>query len=75
MDRTMPNQIMIEVDGKFCVLCGACVGACRENAIYMGIISLSFDYESCTSCARCQEVCPMGALRIVRKTVSVNHEA
>ena len=49
-----------------CHHCGACVGACPENAIYLNDIVLVFS-ENCNRCARCIKVCPVGAITMEAK--------
>ncbi|NLK26442.1 MAG: 4Fe-4S binding protein [Euryarchaeota archaeon] len=44
-----------------CHHCGACVGSCPQNAIYMNDFILEFS-EACNNCGRCIRVCPAGAL-------------
>jgi len=44
-----------------CHHCGACVGSCPQNAIYMNDFVLEFG-EECNNCGRCVKVCPVGAV-------------
>jgi len=46
-----------------CMHCGACVGSCPSNAIYLNEVILSFNSD-CTKCGRCVKVCPVGAIRM-----------
>lgn len=46
-----------------CMHCGACVGSCPENAIFMNDVLLEFSSD-CTRCGRCVKTCPVGALRM-----------
>jgi ferredoxin len=50
-----------EVDITKCMHCGACVGSCPANAIFMAEVVLRFD-DNCTLCKRCVKVCPVGAI-------------
>jgi ferredoxin len=43
--------------------CGACVGSCPVNAIYLNEVVLEFN-DDCTMCKRCIKVCPVGAIKI-----------
>lgn len=49
-----------------CMHCGACVGSCPQNAIYLNDIVLEFN-ENCNKCGRCVRVCPAGALTMEGK--------
>lgn len=49
------------VDVDKCMHCGACVGSCPFNAIFLREIILEFN-DSCTRCGRCVKVCPVGAI-------------
>ena len=48
-----------------CTQCGACVEACREDAIVLGEGGEApfFDPERCLSCGQCLGVCPTGTLQ------------
>jgi len=49
------------VDGTLCMHCGACVGTCPMNSIFLYETFLSFD-EKCTQCGMCVRVCAVGAI-------------
>ncbi len=49
-----------------CMHCGACVGSCPQNAIYLNEIVLEFN-ENCNRCGRCVRLCPAGALKMEGK--------
>ncbi|MDD1767878.1 MAG: 4Fe-4S binding protein [Methanomassiliicoccales archaeon] len=49
-----------------CMHCGACVGTCPENAIYLNDVLLEFNSD-CTRCGRCVRMCPVGALKLEAK--------
>ena len=52
-----------EVDITKCMHCGACVGSCPVNAIYLKEVVLEFN-DDCTMCKRCIKVCPVGAIKL-----------
>lgn len=50
-------------DKQFCCGCKACVGVCRQNALFMeedgeGFLYPRFDGEKCVKCNKCGGVCP-----------------
>jgi ferredoxin len=49
-----------------CMHCGACVGSCPQNAIYLNEVLPVFN-DKCNRCARCVKVCPAGALTMEAK--------
>ncbi len=46
-----------------CMHCGACVGGCPQNAIFLNEIIPVFN-EDCNRCKRCIKICPVGALEM-----------
>jgi L-aspartate semialdehyde sulfurtransferase ferredoxin len=46
-----------------CLHCGACVGSCPQNAIFLNEVVLEFS-KACTKCGRCVRTCPVGAISI-----------
>jgi len=44
-----------------CHHCGACVGSCPKNAIYLNDTVPQFGSE-CNRCGRCVKACPLGAI-------------
>jgi len=49
-----------------CHHCGACVGSCPKNAIYLNDLVLVFG-EECNRCGRCVKACPVGAITMEAK--------
>ena len=62
----MPGKkdLYIESSGQVCVSCGACVGICPLNCIYLDEWRIGFDEEVCTRCGICVRACPVGAISI-----------
>lgn len=54
------------VDEEKCMRCGACVGVCPENAMFLREFNLEID-DSCTSCETCVKGCPVSALDMKEK--------
>lgn len=52
-----------DVDRDKCMRCGACVGVCPENAIFLREFTLEID-DSCTGCELCVKGCPVDALEM-----------
>jgi len=53
---------MILFNHDTCDFCGACVGVCSVDAIYLGRASLKVDHARCINCDFCVDVCPSGSL-------------
>ncbi len=49
------------VDDVLCLHCGACVGSCPANSMFLHDNFITFD-ESCTQCGICVRVCAVGAI-------------
>lgn len=54
----------LQADVTRCMHCGACVGSCPVNAIYLNEVVLEFN-DDCTLCKRCIKVCPVGAIKLI----------
>lgn len=52
----------MKVDTNKCMHCGACVGTCPKNAIFLNEVLVTFDEEKCIKCGLCVRVCPVGAI-------------
>lgn len=61
-----PNKrsLHIESSGQLCIYCGACVGVCPLNCIYLDETRITFDEKICTRCEICVRACPVGAIEI-----------
>ena len=62
LPRRKPADRQVVVNYAACHICGACVGACPENSIYLQHAHLVIDRQACTGCERCLRACPMQAL-------------
>ena len=49
-----------------CMHCGACVGSCPQNAIFLNEVVLEFN-DKCNKCGRCVKTCPVGAITMEGK--------
>jgi anaerobic sulfite reductase subunit C len=56
-----------EVTEEACSECGACIEACKENAITVQNVQPSIDKSKCLFCGQCAKVCPAGTLKEGKK--------
>lgn len=49
------------VDKMLCMHCGACVGVCPVNAVFLYETLIEFS-DACTNCTLCIKACPVGAI-------------
>ena len=52
-----------EVNYDKCMHCGACVGTCPVNAIFLKESTLEIN-DDCTECGLCVKTCPIQALEM-----------
>lgn len=53
--------------GYGCIGCGACVTACRKDAIHLNEQGVAeVEEEKCVGCALCQKACPQNLIRMHR---------
>ncbi|MBI4361655.1 MAG: 4Fe-4S binding protein [Euryarchaeota archaeon] len=50
------------VDNNVCLHCGACIGICPPNAMFLYETSTIVFLPHCTECGLCAQVCPVGAI-------------
>lgn len=48
-------------DREKCLYCGACVGVCPANAIFLNETYITFS-DACTNCGICERACPVNAI-------------
>jgi len=53
---------MMEVDVAKCNYCGACVGSCPKNCIFLNEVKVEINEDECIRCGFCIRVCPVGAI-------------
>ena len=61
----------IQYDPDKCAGCGACVSACKSQAVTLEIGKPVTDREACTLCGRCENFCPAGIREIVGREYTV----
>lgn len=52
----------MKVDNRVCLHCGACVGICPPNALFLHETQTIEFLDHCTECGLCVWVCPVGAI-------------
>jgi len=62
--RIEPLQQDFRIDVAKCTHCGACVGQCPTEALYVedGTRFVRLDSEKCIACQRCVPACPYAAI-------------
>lgn len=55
-----------------CINCGACIKACKENALNISSEGMVINRNKCTGCDLCVNVCPTSSLKLVAKTMTVD---
>jgi ferredoxin len=69
MRKTGGNQVVVNY--AVCHFCGACVGTCPENAIFLYNSHLVIDTQACTACERCARACPLGAFTLAAGPLAI----
>lgn len=52
----------MRVHNQICMHCAACVGSCPTNSIFLHDTATLEFLPTCTECALCALVCPVGAI-------------
>ena len=55
-----------------CILCGACVAACRKGCHSIRDRLHGYDRSACISCGACAALCHAGALEVIGKEMTVD---
>ena len=63
-EQIRPVSSRVKVNYAICHFCGACVGACPENCMFLRSSHLAIDNSTCTVCQRCIYACPLRALSL-----------
>ena len=63
-------RLYAQVDPEKCVACGKCVHSCADDGF--GAMSIQNgkcvnDHETCDGCGLCSQICPAGAITMVRR--------
>ena len=54
----------LTIDAWLCHACGACVGICPTNALFLFDLTLRVNQDRCSQCGTCARACPVGALSL-----------
>jgi Pyruvate/2-oxoacid:ferredoxin oxidoreductase delta subunit len=66
-----PAARQVVVNYAICHFCGACVGACLENCLFLYNSHLSIDRQACSGCERCVHACPLQALSMTESQLEM----
>ncbi|MBN2319688.1 MAG: 4Fe-4S binding protein [Acidobacteria bacterium] len=50
------------VNHQLCLRCGACVGSCPTNSIFLHETAFIEFLPTCTECGLCAVICPVGSI-------------
>lgn len=64
-----PNKTLV-LDRATCISCAGCVGTCPDLALDMYGLDLQVFQDKCTYCTICVRFCPVGALSIIKGSLS-----
>jgi len=60
-ERSFRENNKMAINDVLCLHCGACVGSCPINAMFLHEVYITFD-DSCTQCGMCVRVCATSAI-------------
>jgi NAD-dependent dihydropyrimidine dehydrogenase PreA subunit len=58
------------VNDQLCLHCGACVGSCPTNSIFLHETASVEFLSTCIECELCVIVCPVGSIGVISKSSS-----
>jgi NAD-dependent dihydropyrimidine dehydrogenase PreA subunit len=64
-----PNKTLL-LNRATCISCAGCVGTCPDLALDMFGLDLQVFQDKCTYCTICVRFCPVGALSIIKGSLS-----
>ena len=65
------QETEVWTDMSLCALCGACTEVCGAEARKIHKGALVLNYEKCTCCLKCKEVCKNSAITLIGKTYAI----
>jgi L-aspartate semialdehyde sulfurtransferase ferredoxin len=60
------------VNNPICLHCGACVGSCPTNSIFLHETAVIEFQSTCSECGFCALVCPVGAISLASQASVVS---
>ena len=57
----------MRVNNQRCLHCGACVGSCPTNSMFLHETAFVEILPTCIECERCVMICPVGSIARVSK--------
>lgn len=61
----MTSQWMPQINQTMCMSCGDCIAKCPTGALGNHLDKAALLYpELCTYCAVCEDICPVGAIKL-----------
>lgn len=64
------RQLLLHYPGR-CLDCSACIDICEKQAIVKGTTGVRIDRQGCDLCLKCAAVCPVEAIQVAGKIVTV----
>ena len=64
------GSIKMFANDQLCLHCGACVGSCPTNSIFLHETAFVEFLSTCIECELCVTICPVGAIRVISKSPS-----
>jgi NAD-dependent dihydropyrimidine dehydrogenase PreA subunit len=58
------------VNDQLCLHCGACVGSCPTNSIFLHETAFVEFLPTCIECELCVIICPVGSIRVTSQSFS-----
>ena len=52
----------MKVNNELCLRCGACVGSCPTNSVFLHETAFIKFLPTCTECGLCAVICPVGSI-------------
>jgi pyruvate formate lyase activating enzyme len=64
------RPLLLQYPGR-CLGCSSCIDICEQQAIVKGTTGVRIDHQRCNLCLKCAAVCPVEAIQVAGKVVTV----